>query len=89
MGPPPFGDGNLSWPRFALLIHPSASMGPPPFGDGNVHSSPATGVGMLVLQWGHRLSAMETTQAELDAHEASTQLQWGHRLSAMETRRNP
>ena len=45
-------------PVFRSLI--LASMGPPPFGDGNhflISVSLATGFG---LQWGHRLSAMET-----------------------------
>ena len=35
-------------------------MGPPPFGDGNSSSADAASVSLLVLQWGHRLSAMET-----------------------------
>ena len=38
----------------------------------------------MKLQWGHRLSAMET---RMDSRERSKpmKLQWGHRLSAMET----
>ena len=60
------------------------SMGPPPFGDGN-----STGVTLLAarfrqLQWGHRLSAMETPKPGPDA-SYEEMLQWGHRLSAMET----
>ena len=65
MGPPPFGDGDGS----ASLSDPSrrqrrreASMGPPPFGDGD--SSWAGSIlgdasPEVLLQWGHRLSAME------------------------------
>ena len=36
------------------------------------------------LQWGHRLSAMETSSNRRQPTSPS-QLQWGHRLSAMET----
>ena len=56
-------------------------MGPPPFGDGNLNLP-----GGLVnqLQWGHRLSAMET-QPLLNIPGMVSVLQWGHRLSAMET----
>ena len=59
MGPPPFGDGN------AFHSGP-ASMGPPPFGDGNAPETPGWWSVSVVLdaesklQWGHRLSAMET-----------------------------
>ena len=83
MGPPPFGDGNLqvvdTFYKQALV----ASMGPPPFGDGNF---PEGTVGDLLyeLQWGHRLSAMETMVVLL-LLLATLLLQWGHRLSAMET----
>ena len=38
------------------------------------------------LQWGHRLSAMETTTSKEEALALGF-LQWGHRLSAMETAR--
>ena len=37
-----------------------------------------------LLQWGHRLSAMETWQPRAGM-EPDYVLQWGHRLSAMET----
>ena len=37
-----------------------------------------------LLQWGHRLSAMETAISPL-VMPCSSHLQWGHRLSAMET----
>ena len=36
------------------------------------------------LQWGHRLSAMETLE-QLSKNVDKLSLQWGHRLSAMET----
>ena len=37
----------------------------------------------MLLQWGHRLSAMERAEQVVeDAREVV--LQWGHRLSAME-----
>ena len=59
MGPPPFGDGKL-WAYLQALEGKSpASMGPPPFGDGKI--AKALGKGKdTVLQWGHRLSAMES-----------------------------
>ena len=61
MGPPPFGDGNLAgidsgW----QVVVPS--MGPPPFGDGNSRLMEQTPARYPCLQWGHRLSAMETRQ---------------------------
>ena len=60
MGPPPFGDGNMVTIDGQRYTPFSASMGPPPFGDGNM-TDPKTGVTVEVkLQWGHRLSAMET-----------------------------
>ena len=37
-----------------------ASMGPPPFGDGNFFKPPSYSIHSSPLQWGHRLSAMET-----------------------------
>ena len=58
MGLPPFGDGNrlMRGPVRGPFL---ASMGLPPFGDGN-----EGGLGILApvigLQWGHRLSVMET-----------------------------
>ena len=41
-------------------------------------------VELIGLQWGHRLSAMETPQSKTGSY-AGAWLQWGHRLSAMET----
>ena len=37
------------------------------------------------LQWGHRLSAMETWLEAYQGRFLFGMLQWGHRLSAMET----
>ena len=59
MGPPPFGDGNIA-PDSCGGRACSASMGPPPFGDGNVPDSWVPISDHTPLQWGHRLSAMET-----------------------------
>ena len=39
----------------------------------------------MLLQWGHRLSAMETSRIGGDGNLLASPLQWGHRLSAMET----
>ncbi len=83
MGPPSFGGGNDT----NRSRHPSlrpASMGPPSFGGGNGHHY---GVGRRAddeLQWGHRLSAVETFFGRLRAFPTLL-LQWGHRLSAVET----
>ena len=61
-------------------------MGPPPFGDGNQATRREYQQTPVALQWGHRLSAMETSSpASLVGW--SNALQWGHRLSAMETSR--
>ena len=61
-----------------------ASMGPPPFGDGNMVAVTRFVVS-TPLQWGHRLSAMETTVVGSGTIIIRATLQWGHRLSAMET----
>ena len=83
MGPPPFGDGNIRFVCTFTTGRPHASMGPPPFGDGNSITLARQITGRMQLQWGHRLSAMETPAGQ----NASPlkMLQWGHRLSAMET----
>ena len=60
------------------------SMGPPPFGDGNGATAKGDVQIKSVLQWGHRLSAMETALFFCWS-TVSLLLQWGHRLSAMET----
>ena len=59
MGPPPFGDGNKTdRPNRGQRRCPS--MGPPPFGDGNTRNISRYMTAVTLLQWGHRLSAMET-----------------------------
>ena len=65
MGPPPFGDGNDSWWGDPECIYADPSMGPPPFGDGNLDASPALVISFDLLQWGHRLSAMETSSTAI------------------------
>ena len=60
MGPPPFGDGNLLPPGHPGAADLRPSMGPPPFGDGNLLKSSRASITFVFLQWGHRLSAMET-----------------------------
>ena len=59
-------------------------MGPPPFGSGNSWHAGDPGANGTALQWGHRLSAVETIPMYDDAVGVIT-LQWGHRLSAVET----
>ena len=66
MGPPPFGDGNRGVPAGGAL-RGTASMGPPPFGDGNLGAVVAS-MRESELQWGHRLSAMETCSSCLWAY---------------------
>ena len=59
MGPPPFGDGYApDGPQRDLAG--VASMGPPPFGDGYHDRYRRFRDGPRQLQWGHRLSAMDT-----------------------------
>ena len=98
MGPPPFGDGNPAAGYRARGVG-VPSMGPPPFGDGNPVANGATAFRRRMgppsdtlthtLQWGHRLSAMETRHNPANTASVSrrSDLQWGHRLSAMETAR--
>ena len=59
MGPPPFGDGK---PRYRpdIRFPTCASMGPPPFGDGKALPPLSHIPSHMQLQWGHRLSAMES-----------------------------
>ena len=58
-------------------------MGPPPFGSGNLKSLTIT-TWLPGLQWGHRLSVVETWGGRLRWIDSS-RLQWGHRLSVVET----
>ena len=83
MGPPPFGSGNFH--ILGVLVGPSlTSMGPPPFGSGNMSSSRWTTSSSSRLQWGHRLSVVETVQ-NVRLELVAGRLQWGHRLSVVET----
>ena len=60
-------------------------MGPPPFGSGNSIAQAVNPNAYVLLQWGHRLSAVET-EIGATAKGDVQMLQWGHRLSAVETR---
>ena len=59
------------WKPFALslgcnVFHDGvASMGPPPFGSGNAREWPAFAEQEKALQWGHRLSAVETWKTQM------------------------
>ena len=69
MGPPPFGDGkSVLCPDAGL--HAIASMGPPPFGDGKKSSLTSRACCFRWLQWGHRLSAMESCPSPLRSQSA-------------------
>ena len=60
------------------------SMGPPPFGSGNGLTAIHVAGAQIFLQWGHRLSAVETSRKGRVSFFLMY-LQWGHRLSAVET----
>ena len=59
MGPPPFDGGNICTGCF-MGWRSKASMGPPPFDGGNAACRRPTSRGWVTLQWGHRLSTVET-----------------------------
>ena len=82
MRPPPFGDGKPE-PGQDLLRGGIASIGPPPFGDGKNGGCAGMLFYLCLLQWGHRLSAMESLSSA-SRLAGNSSLQWGHRLSAME-----
>ena len=60
------------------------SMGPSPFSDGRKWHRFSFNSSHDILQWGHRLSAMEGCTAAKCGFQVWCALQWGHRLSAME-----
>ncbi len=60
-------------------------MGPPPFGDGKSSENLTVVNALEWLQWGHRLSAMESAFLRPRKGSCLYKLQWGHRLSAMES----
>ena len=65
MEPPPFGDGNED-PDGEAQRAGLPSMEPPPFGDGNMTYIFLLTV-LIILQWSHRPSAMETAPAPAGA----------------------
>ena len=83
MGPPPFGDGNAKLCGCSARRNPSFN-GATAFRRWKLETTEITRIRILRLQWGHRLSAMETFQTVADL-DKQARLQWGHRLSAMET----
>ena len=93
MGPPPFSDGNGGWetkPRYGCRPFNGATA----FQRWKRRVGDETPVWLSTLQWGHRLSAMETAGGRPKPRygwKLSTlqDLQWGHRLSAMEMNGHP
>ena len=87
MGPPPFGGGNVPYVLLhQLTAHPS--MGPPPFGGGNyIWQVPGISV-YSSLQWGHRLSVVETPPAYcrrrpgLASFNGATAFRWWKRVNS-------
>ena len=59
-------------------------MEPPPFGSGNMVKAWMEANNKTMLQWSHRLSAVETCKFP-SVTLSSYPLQWSHRLSAVET----
>ena len=83
MGPPPFGDGNRC--NCGATYCPSRTFnGATAFRRWKLPPTSNWRRSGLILQWGHRLSAMETDE-EVWRRWKPINLQWGHRLSAMET----
>ena len=84
MGPPPFGDGYCPRRRWCGGCIPSFN-GATAFRRWIPDDLARNGRGSGWLQWGHRLSAMDTIEHQRNLGDIDT-LQWGHRLSAMDTR---
>ena len=83
MGPPPFGDGNNpAGPASGTWR--GRFNGATAFRRWKRPTKRVMNTDFPLLQWGHRLSAMETGPVP-SLLTARTRLQWGHRLSAMET----
>ena len=82
MGPPPFGDGDESL-DYARLARLRGFNGATAFRRWRWYRRVNSILGVIQLQWGHRLSAMELGLNILPL-AATLALQWGHRLSAME-----
>ena len=83
MGPPPFGDGNGPM-RSPHPVSLPGFNGATAFRRWKLRNAGSVTRACRLLQWGHRLSAMETPQS-LARSITEAWLQWGHRLSAMET----
>ncbi len=82
MGPPAFAGGNVI-AVCGIRRRVEASMGPPAFAGGNLAIA-ANKYAAAGLQWGHRLSPVETREM-IETIVVTRQLQWGHRLSPVET----
>ena len=85
MGPPPFGGGKWTcevkaWARYSSFNGASA------FRRWKVRGTIGAGAVTEWLQWGLRLSAVES-RVNASARPRGTPLQWGLRLSAVERRR--
>ena len=85
MGPPPFSDGNRGERDRDVYIH-AAFNGATAFQRWKPSIADRPAPPVTPLQWGHRLSAMETSAIHPPGVLHVFHLQWGHRLSAMETR---
>ena len=85
MGPPPFGDGKGHY--FASCSSTYASFnGATAFRRWKASANPILLRSAYALQWGHRLSAMESwPKPDGGWLQDRLLLQWGHRLSAMES----
>ena len=84
MGPPPFGDGNFRGHRGRIRRLRTFNWATA-FRRWKHLKLRVRALTSLSLQWGHRLSAMETPAPTAIPSIAWSFLQWGHRLSAMET----
>ena len=87
MGPPPFGDGKLR-PSVFGPVKDDGFNGATAFRRWKAVATMLERLQAGSLQWGHRLSAMESGSGPR-RNGIGTSLQWGHRLSAMESTGNP
>ena len=84
MEPPPFGDGNRE-ARSTTNSRRRCFNGATAFRRWKLWLAEVSPIMAYMLQWSHRLSAMETFEGGLDMSPQYCLLQWSHRLSAMET----
>ncbi len=61
MGPPTYIGGNSNHPLTHNLRLNLASMGPPTYIGGNTKKPIPTFFDFIMLQWGHRLTSVETS----------------------------